>query len=187
MDALVMCGGAGTRLDTEREKPLFRIGNHPMVEHVLDALDASRINRVYPVVSPQTPETTRHLADQGRHCLETPGNGYVADLEQALTETQIDQPIMTVAADLPLLAPTVIDSILRDYDTGAVTVCVPVALKRLLGTSIDTSLDGEERAVTAVGLNIVDPGPEARHETFDARLAVNVNRLADAEIAEELL
>lgn len=187
MDALVMCGGAGTRLDTSQEKPLFRIGKHAMIDHVLDALDASRIDRVFPVVSPQSPETTQHLTEQGRECIETPGNGYVEDLEQALTDARIEQPVMTVVADLPLLAPELIDSILRDYDAGALTVCMPVALKRRLGTSVDTTMVVNDRPSTPVGLNIVDPGPEHRHETYDARLAVNVNRLADAEIAEELL
>ncbi len=182
-----MCGGAGTRLDTDKEKPLFRIGTQAMIDHVFDALDASRIDRIFAVVTAQAPETTQYLTAQDRHCIETSGDGYVADLEEALTDARIDQPVMTVVADLPLLAPDVIDSILRDYDTGALTVCVPVALKRRLGASVDTTMVLEDRAVSPVGLNIVAPGPEHHHETYDARLAVNVNRLADAAIAEDLL
>jgi adenosylcobinamide-phosphate guanylyltransferase len=78
---------------------------------------------------------------------------------------------------------------------GSLTVCVPVALKRTLGVSVDTQFDHDGRAVAPTGLNVVGTAPAAaaasddgRTETVsvvaDERLAVNVNRPRDREVAE---
>ncbi len=186
--ALVMCGGAGTRLDTPAEKPLVEIDGTPMIDRVLDALTASGITTQYAAVSPQTPVTHRHLAEKDDvTVLETPGNGYVADLQTALSDRT--NPVMTLAADLPLLAGSLIDRIRAAYMGGSMTVVIPAVIKRRLGVSVAsaTVVDGRIPA----GVNIVDPGPsnEPNRQTYvsyDVRLAVNVNRVRDREIAEAI-
>ena len=70
-----------------------------------------------------------------------------------------------------------------DGRAHSLSVVVPAALKAQLGVSADTATDG----LAPTGLNVV--GPEATDETFvsfDARLAVNVNRPDDAAVAEVL-
>jgi adenosylcobinamide-phosphate guanylyltransferase len=178
-----MCGGRGTRLDVSTEKPLYDIGGRPMVDRVRDTLVASRIERVYPVVSPHTPRTRDHL--DGR-IIETPGEGYVADLQYALE--RIDPPVLTVTADLPLLAGDAINTVLDRNRGDSLTVCVPAALKRVLEVSIDTTMESEDREVAPAGVNVVSGGDtEDTFTTYDARFAVNVNRLGDAAVAEELI
>jgi adenosylcobinamide-phosphate guanylyltransferase len=182
MDALVMCGGRGTRFDVDTEKPLYEIDGRPMVDRVRDALVASQIERVYPVVSPHTPRTRDHL--DGR-IIEAPGEGYVTDLQYALD--RVDPPVLTVAADLPLLAGDAIDTVLDRNRGGSLTVCVPAALKRLLEVSIDTTMDSDGRKVAPAGVNVVSGGDtEDIFVTYDARFAVNVNHRSDAHVAEEL-
>ena len=177
-----MCGGRGTRLDVDTEKPLYDIHGRPMVDRVRDALVASRIERVYPVVSPHTPRTRDHL--DGR-IIAAPGEGYVADLRYAIE--RIDPPVLTVAADLPLLAGDAIDAVLDRHTSESLTVCVPAALKQLLGVSIETTMDSDGE-VAPTGVNVVSDGnAEDMFTTHDARFAINVNRLADAAVAEELL
>lgn len=184
MDALVMCGGKGTRLDWAGEKPLFPVDGEPMVDRVLAALDASRTDRVYAVVSPHAPETAAHV-----DCptIETPGEGYVADLQAALGDDRIDRPVLTVAADLPLLDGAVVDGVLDAYEGGSLTVATPTFLKSALGVTVDTRFvhDGEELA--PAGVNVVGDGPDRTVVRDDARLAVNVNRREDADVAERLL
>ena len=184
MDALVMCGGKGTRLDADAEKPLFEVGGEAMVDRVLAALEASRVEQVYAVVSPHAPETAAHL-----DCpvVETPGEGYVADLTAALEDDRVDEPVLTVAADLPLLDGAVVDSVLDDYEGGSLTVATPTLLKRTLGVSADTRFDHEAEEVAPTGVNVVGDGPDRTVVRDDARLAVNVNRREDAEVAERLL
>jgi adenosylcobinamide-phosphate guanylyltransferase len=175
-----MCGGKGTRLDAPVEKPRFEVGGRPMVDRVIDALTASRIETVYAVCSPHAPETRRSVP---KPRIDAPGEGYVSDLQFALD--QVDQPVLTVAADLPLLDGAVIDRVLDAHDGGPVTVCVPATVKRRLGASVETTLDDDDLAPT--GLNVVAEGEETRLVIEDRRLAVNVNRRADATLAERLL
>ena len=67
-----MCGGCGTRLDTEVEKPLFRVDGVPMVDRVFGALAESHVDTAYAVTSPAVPETRAYLDGP---CIETPGEG----------------------------------------------------------------------------------------------------------------
>ncbi|MFB6303462.1 MAG: NTP transferase domain-containing protein [Haloferacaceae archaeon] len=219
-----MCGGRGTRLDADRaerggsdasapdgraghevtgEKPLVRVGGRPMVDRVRDALAASRAGPIHAVVSPHVPETRAHLADAGGcRLVDAPGEGYVADLGHALDA--VGRPALTVAADLPLLAPDPVDRALvaarvdagdegdggadpgPSRDVRSLAVHVPAALKRALGTSVDTTVERNGHTLVPAGLNVVADGPEAVRVSHDARLAVNVNRPVDREVAEEL-
>ncbi|WP_256299550.1 NTP transferase domain-containing protein [Haloarchaeobius salinus] len=183
-----MCGGEGSRFEGDVEKPLFPVDGVPMVDRVCDALGASRVDEVYAAVSPNAPSTRTRLAERPDvTAIETPGEGYVADLGVAIEATG-GGPVLTVAADLPLLAAGPVDRALdaalsADGTVRSLSVVVPVALKEQLGVSVDTEMDG----LAPTGLNVV--GPEAEDEThvnFDARLAVNVNRAGDAAVAEAL-
>jgi adenosylcobinamide-phosphate guanylyltransferase len=183
-----MCGGRGTRLGGETEKPLVRVDDRPMVDRVCAALAGSRVDRVYCAVSPHTPATRAHLADLADvTVLETPGDGYVADLGVALD--RVGTPAVTTASDLPLLTPATVDTALdaRDDDSGSLTVCVPVELKRELGVSVDTTTDHGGQRVAPTGLNVVDDDEGSTVVVDDPRLAVNVNRLRDLQIAHHLL
>jgi adenosylcobinamide-phosphate guanylyltransferase len=177
-----MCGGRGTRLD-RGEKPLFEIAGEPMVDHVLEALAESRIDTVHAVTSPHVPETTAHLG--GRvPLIEAPGEGYVEDLGTAL-ET-VEEPVLTVVSDLPLLASEVVDRTLDAHESGSLTVCVPTHLKEALGVSAETTRAHGGRECSPTGLNIVGGDAETVQLSYDARLAVNVNRPEDAKLAEVL-
>ncbi|MFT4890942.1 MAG: adenosylcobinamide-phosphate guanylyltransferase [Halobacteriales archaeon] len=206
-----MCGGPGTRLDADVEKPLFEVGGEPMVDRVRRALGGSRIDRGHAVVSPHTPDTRDYL-DGTLPLIETPGEGYVADLDVALD--RVETPVLTVAADLPLLDPAVVDRVLDAYDrggsTGSMTVVVPAALKDRLDASCDTVVraedvpaafddrgeggmdgngneDGFACDLAPTGVNVVaDAQEDTMYLSYDARLAVNVNRQSDAALAEAL-
>lgn len=192
-----MCGGRGTRLDAPVEKPLLPIAGRPMVDRVAGALAESRIETTRAVASPDAPETRQHVRDDlDLPTIETPGAGYVADLDAALEEVGADGPTLTVAADLPLLAGGLVDAVLDAYadpgtEAASMAVYVPSALKRRLGASVEESWTTDGRELSPTGLNVVDPGPGAEeehaHVSHDVRLAVNVNRVEDVELAEALL
>lgn len=178
-----MCGGQGTRLGAETEKPLVLIDGVPMIDRVLDALADSDLDRIYAAPSPATPETRTHLDCS---CIETPGDGYVADLDSIRSDERIDPPILTVAADLPVLDGAIIDRVLAAHDTGSLSVLVPAVTKRALGVSLDTTFRRAGQRVAPTGINIVGNSGEAMRLIDDRRLAVNVNRPRDARIAEHL-
>jgi adenosylcobinamide-phosphate guanylyltransferase len=174
-----MCGGRGTRLDTTAEKPLFEVGGRAMVDRVLDALTASPVETVFAVVSPHAPETRAHVeavwcganADTpdspAVEILDAPGDGYVADLQYALD--RVETPVLTVAADLPLLTGEAIDAVLDRAEAGSRTagfesrtagsesrtVCVPATLPRQLGATTDTVFEVDGRELVPTGVNVV--------------------------------
>ena len=188
MDGLVMCGGAGSRLETEVEKPLTHIGGSAMIDRILTALEASTIDDVYAITSPKAPATKQYLADRVE-TIDTPGEGYVPDLQVALDELPGDpgDPVLTTAADLPLLTGDAIDTVLDVYDEGSLTVCTPSALPEALGITVDASFDVDDRSVVPSGVNVVGGEPDDVWVTWDARFAVNVNYPGDAAVAERLL
>lgn len=197
--AVLMCGGRGTRLGSDREKPLVEVDGRPMVGRVLDALAKSRIRRVHAAVSPHTPATQSYLAGRSPDgvaldIVETPGKGYIADLNAALEAA--GQPALTAVADLPLLVAAHVDGALAaatagtesgsDGGTRSVTVCVPAALKRRLGVSVDTETERDGRELAPTGLNVVGGGEDRVVVRDDRRLAVNVNRPDDLAVAQRL-
>jgi adenosylcobinamide-phosphate guanylyltransferase len=191
LPALVLCGGAGTRLGADAEKPLVTVCGEPMFDRVVRTLRQSRVSTVHAVPSPRTPETRARAVDLGVDVVDAPGDGYVADLRHALDA--VDPPVVTVVSDLPHVAPTHVDGALGAAvgtdGTGipSVTVCVPVSVKRSLGASVDTAFEHDGRRVAPTGLNVVAPGEtENVSIVADERLAVNVNRPSDRALAESL-
>ncbi len=173
-----MCGGRGTRLNATIEKPLFEIGGVPMIDRVAAALADSGVERTHAVVSPNAPRTRAHVEER-LPTVETPGEGYVTDLGVALD--RVGRPVVTVTADLPLLAAEVVDDVL-DAGSGSRTVVVPRALKEALGLVADY-----DRKWVPAGLNVVADDADTTVRSWDARLAVNVNRKADTAAAERLV
>jgi len=157
---LVLCGGRGTRLEAAVEKPVFEVGGRPMVDRVLAALEDSGVGEIRAVTSPQAPATSAHLRERGVERIAAPGDGYVADLTYALD--RVSTPALTVAADLPLLDAAAVDRVL-DARRGSLAVYVPA------------------------GVNVVADDADETRISYDARYAVNVNRRADAAVAERLL
>jgi adenosylcobinamide-phosphate guanylyltransferase len=226
MDAVVMCGGEGSRLRAggiSTEKPLVRVGDKPMLDRICAALAESRIDTVYAAVSPAAPATREHARELPCTVIETPGDGYVEDLDRVLSD--VDCPVLTVAADLPLLTAAVVNRVLAvaageknatvTDQSGAtagdqsdalnrvpsLTVCVPAALKRQLGASVDTTVPLEAIDAGSVlpdslpdplpelapaGVNVVAGEEDLTWVSYDARLAVNVNRPGDLDLAETL-
>jgi len=188
MEGLLMCGGEGTRLRPavdDTEKPLVAVDGEPMVDHVVEALQASRVESVVAAVSPATPETAARLADrEGVRLTETPGAGYVDDLITVL-ET-LEQPVVTVTADIPLLTGRLVDRAIEAADGKSLAVCVPQSLVEQVGASVGTTVDHDGEQVVPTGLNVVGPGPDRRVVWEAERLACNVNRPADIRFAEEM-
>ena len=211
-----MCGGRGTRLGGDTEKPLVRIRGRAMVDRVVDAaMDATRVGTVYAVASLHATETRAHLAESrpGVPIVTAPGDGYVSDLQYAVdaigTDGSTGPTLLTLAADLPLLDGEAVDAVVDtacDADAASLTVCVPAERKRELGVSADTATEIDGREVVPAGINVVgsdetegddadgtgsdtadETGGDVVHLTDDTRLAVNVNYPSDALIAERLL
>jgi len=189
--AIVLCGGEGSRLAGDVEKPLVQVDGVPMIDRVLDALKtADRVDRIHAVTSPKAPETKAHLRENretGKDGLavdEGAGAGYVADLNDALE--RMGTPAVTVAADLPLLSGEAVDGAVERAAGESLSVCVPLALKLAVGVSADTTFDHDGTTVAPTGLNVVGSDADRVHVVDSEALAVNVNRPRDLAVARTL-
>src|SRR3984957_18622643 len=64
LSAVVLAAGEGTRMRSERPKPLHRLCGRPMVLHVLDAAAELTLDRAVVVVGHGAPRVSKAVAEQ---------------------------------------------------------------------------------------------------------------------------
>lgn len=200
MDALVMAGGAATRMGGE-EKPIVPLGGRPLITYVIDTLTASRnVGHIYVAVSGRVPRTTEYIksayaGDPGVSALMTPGAGYVEDTAYAVETLGLFRPFLVISSDVPMTSVAVIDEAIISYETSgceALSVrvdasCVPPELEP------DTILEDNGKKNVPAGINIVDGRHMGRYQkemiliVSDGRLAANVNYKKDLAYCEKVI
>ena len=128
--ALIMAGGKGTRMKLDVEKPLVEVNGKPLVQYVVDALkNTDKISNILVATSKNTPRTESFLKEQGIDTIKTPGDGYVQDLGFIISNFELDDILLTITADLPLVNSDIISHVLEEYeksDKPAMSVLVPI-------------------------------------------------------------
>lgn len=119
-----MCGGKSTRIKNfipTAEKPLIKINNKYMIEHVIEVLVKSKcFSNIVANVSHNTPKTCSFLYKEyyrNRHIIDIfhgKGSGYSEDLSYFLKSCN-KKIIFTVPSDLPLLSVRIIKKIIDSY------------------------------------------------------------------------
>jgi len=191
--AIVMAGGRGTRMGDDSEKPLKVVLKKPMILHVLKALKGSKeIKDIIIATSKNTPETAKVVGNWGFKVVETPGNGYVEDLQYIIREGYFnsDEVILTITADLPLVTAEIIDKVIEEYNNSskpAMCVAVPEDLYHEIGLKPSIVLED----VVPSGLNILRSNNKQQDEEVlklrKIELAVNINSCEDIVVLEEVL
>jgi adenosylcobinamide-phosphate guanylyltransferase len=192
--AIVMAGGKGTRMGGKKEKPLIEMGGIPMIQLVINALLASKgISDVIILTSPNTPKTSKFAHSRGYSVFQTPGNGYIDDLQYYISECfphNENKIILTITADLPLITSEIINQVLLDYEKSkkpAMCVAVPVELFKKNGLKPSIVLED----VVPSGLNILRSNNKQQDEEVlklrKIELAVNINSCEDIVVLEDVL
>ena len=84
MIGLVMAGGKGVRMNLDNEKLLLKY-KKPIILHVIDSLKNSNcFSKILAVTSSNSPKTKTLLQENNVETFDTPGIGYVKDLNLAL-------------------------------------------------------------------------------------------------------
>ena len=126
MRALIMAGGAGSRL-ARGEKPLIPVCDRPMISYITDAFRTAGCEPIV-VVSPKTPMTANWCRAQGIVIIRSGGNGYVDDMVQAVRDLDENKPIIISVSDIPCITAGIITTIISSYsDCGkdALSTWVP--------------------------------------------------------------
>jgi adenosylcobinamide-phosphate guanylyltransferase len=187
MRAMIMAGGAGTRLRLG-EKPLVTIGGRPMISLVLSAFEKTGYEVII-VASHETPFTMNWARAHGIDCIRTSGNGYIQDLREAVKTTEETGPLFTCVADLPCLSTGHILQIRAAYDFSgkeALSTWVPAPCREpgvdLPYSECISGIDACPAGINIIRGDLIDhPQDEEKLLINDRHLGYNINTRADLE------
>jgi adenosylcobinamide-phosphate guanylyltransferase len=194
MRALIMAGGAGSRLNLG-EKPLILINNHPMIRYVVDAFTGAGCEVVV-ATSPRTPMTRNWCRVNGIDSYDAVGADYIPDMVetvQALAETK---PLFVSVSDIPCIDAEIITTIRDAHIESGKDACstwVPSKIVRSCRGGITYRAKIRDIEACPTGLNILkgdritEPQDELQLVLADPRLAINVNTREDRTAAETFL
>lgn len=189
MIGLVMAGGKGTRMDTKEEKLLLQY-KKPVIIHVIDALrNSDCFSKIIAATSDNSPNTQKLVQNHGIEIIKTKGDGYVSDLNAALSN--LNEPTLVVSGDLPLLDGEIIKEIIASYDNNAwQSFLVTKKFLDSMNMTLEFSVNHDNKECYYTGLSIVDPKKISSLNTIsetysiidDKRLALNLNTKRDYDL-----
>ncbi len=175
---------------------MVRLLGRPLIDRVVSALHESSVDRVLVAATSSVPETRRWAEETGIEVVETPGAGYVPDMIYAVEDAGIEEPVLIVMADLPLLRGDIVDEIIEVYENvpePALSVHTPLEMYRRIGGKPDALFNYRGQFIVPSGVNVL-LGSKIRFEQEDyhlildrIELAVNVNSPRDLAICESIL
>ncbi|WP_367343981.1 NTP transferase domain-containing protein [Methanomethylovorans sp.] len=199
MDAIIMAGGLGSRLGMG-EKPCVSLLDKPLITYVIDALhESSGIDKVYVAVSPATPLTQSFLQRKYNgtvRTIMTGGGNYVGDMIYAVKEAAINEPVLIIMSDLPLLNGKHIDYVIEEYrkcGKPAMSVFSPLAICKELSVRPDTVFNWKGELIVPCGVNIIDGSNIEQEQDYeslisqDTAFALNINRAEDLRRCKEII
>jgi adenosylcobinamide-phosphate guanylyltransferase len=190
MIGIVMAGGKGTRMNLDDEKLLLKY-KKPVILHVVDSLKNSNcFSRILAITSSNSPKTKKLLQENNIEIFDTPGIGYVEDLNFALKT--IHDIVLVVSGDLPLLDQQIIQKIVNQYDPQNIWTSILVTNKFLtaLGIESNYSVNFNNQECNFTGISLVNSDKISSFENIDEnyiiiddkRIAFNLNTKQDYDL-----
>jgi adenosylcobinamide-phosphate guanylyltransferase len=177
--AVIMAGGKGSRIGYI-EKPLIEFKGTKLVDIVADAVKKSKISEFFIAVSPNTWKTLKYCTAKYK-ILYTEGRDYHEDIQSILNKFKV---YVSITVDLPFIKSEHIDEIV-DYFYNentiekSITGVIPL---KLVPKGITPQFVIND--FVPVGLNIVTNSEHSEIFVFDdPKLGININTLADLDIA----
>ncbi|MDH3278180.1 MAG: NTP transferase domain-containing protein [Nitrosopumilus sp.] len=185
-----MAGGKGSRMKLSEEKLLLKY-KKPIVLQVAEALANSNcFSRIIFITSKNSPKTKKLLQKNNYEIFDTPGEGYVEDLN--LTLKLINDSVFITSADLPLLDSKIVKKIIKFYNPNNIwtTILVTKNFLESLGLSSKYCINFENQACNYTGISMINSKKisnlEDIEEKFlivdDKRIGFNVNTKQDYKL-----
>ena len=190
MIGLIMAGGKGTRMNLDSEKLLLKY-KKPIILHVVDSLKNSNcFSKILAITSSNSPNTKKLLQENSIETFDTPGSGYVEDLNLALKH--VNDEVLVTSGDLPLLDKEVIQKIVHQYDPKKIWTSAIVTNKFLttLGIKSDYSVNFDNQICHYTGISLVNSEKISSFRCLDEnyiiindkRVAFNLNTKQDYDL-----
>ena len=190
MIGLVMAGGKGIRMNLDNEKLLLEY-KKPIILHVVDSLKNSNLfSKILAVTSCNSPKTKKLLEENNVEIFDTPGIGYVEDLNLALKT--IHDKVLVTSGDLPLLDKEIIQKIMNQFNPEKIWTSILVTDKFLtsLGLESNYSVNFDGKKCHYTGISLVNSEKISSLENLvenyfildDKRIAFNLNSKKDYDL-----
>jgi adenosylcobinamide-phosphate guanylyltransferase len=194
MIGLIMAGGKGTRMQSDKEKLLLEY-KKPLVLHVIDALKNSNcFEKIFASTSPNSPQTQKILTQNNIIIFETLGENFVTDLNNILKE--LDDYVFVTSGDLPLLDENIVKQIVDTANSEKIWTSVLSTKSFQLSLSLDPeciiSFNDEDYVHT--GISIINASKiknlDFVEEDYliidDKRVCMNVNTKSDLKLIDTI-
>lgn len=188
MRALIMAGGAGTRLNLG-EKPLISLCGKPMIGYVIDAFSEAGFEPVV-VGSQKTPMTMNWCRAHGITIYRSAGLGFIEDMIQAVKGLEEEGPVFVSVSDIPCITSDILSTVAaKHHDCGkdALSTWVPAHMVRSCrgGMPYREEIGGVESCPAGVNILRGDIIGKEQDEypllLEEPRLALNVNTREDLD------
>lgn len=190
MIGIVMAGGKGSRMNLVEEKLLLKY-KKPIIFHVIDALVNSKcFSKILAITSINSPKTKKLLEENNIDLFNTPGNGYVDDLNLVLKS--INDFVLITSADLPFLDGDIIKNIISKCNSENIwtTILVTKKFSESLHLSSNYLLIFENQQCYYTGISLVNAKNISKLENIpekfviidDKRIAFNLNTKQDYDL-----
>jgi adenosylcobinamide-phosphate guanylyltransferase len=190
MIGIVMAGGKGSRMNLDGEKLLLKY-KKPVVLHVIDALVNSKcFSKIFAITSSNSPKTKKLLEENNVDLFNTPGNGYVEDLNLVLKS--LNDFVLITSADLPFLDEDIVKDIVNQCNSENVwtTILTTKKFMESLHLSSNYWLNFDNQQCCYTGISLVNAKNISTLENIsekfiiidDKRVAFNLNTKQDYDL-----
>lgn len=175
MRAIIMAGGKGKRLNINIEKPLIAIEGETILERISTVLKNAGINDILIAVTNNTPKTKEKAEKLKLETIQTPGKGYVEDIQYLMGKFK---EFLSVSADLPFLNPDLIENVLIKYEEikQPISIVTPKQSYEKMGFIPSVTMDN----FVPIGVNVVTKGRDYFY-VIEGKETVNINTREELE------
>lgn len=196
ISCIIMAGGKSTRMKIYVEKTIIPILGKPMIEYIIEAALASKVDRVIVATSPFTPKTTEFIKKYNIQIIETQGKGYHEDINEILNQFNLEI-VLTISGDLPLIKREDINRIIKFYKNEkkpSLSVMTKVENFEKFYIKPTYIMEYSDQKLVPIGINIID-GRKIQNEWQEEAIMIvnepqflfNINTEADLKLVHKFL
>jgi bifunctional UDP-N-acetylglucosamine pyrophosphorylase / glucosamine-1-phosphate N-acetyltransferase len=116
-NAIILAAGKGTRMKSNLYKVLHPVLGKPMINHVIDHLNAANVSRKVMVVGHGAEDVTQVVGNQAEFVLQSEqlGTGHAVMVTESLLKDE-DGTTIVICGDTPLISPETINALLNFHN-----------------------------------------------------------------------
>lgn len=127
--AIILAAGKGSRMKSDIYKVLHKLNGQTMVEHILDTLEAARLDRIITIIGHGAEAVKEVVGDRSAFALqrEQLGTAHAAQQAQDLLEDETGSTLV-INGDTPLLTPETVEAAFAYHEAEQAKATVLTAI-----------------------------------------------------------